>query len=76
MNCFLDLDRAGFDQIPCGSIWERYDNFALLVDFCDRNLSRERNLGYLMAAWYHVRRTELWKHLFAFDIVEEIVRGK
>ena len=76
VDCFVDFDKAGFDQIPCGSIWERYDNFALLVDFCDRNLSRERNLGYLMAAWYHVRRDELWKHLFAFDIVEEIIKDK
>ena len=74
VDCFVDLDRAGFDQIPCGSIWERYDNFPLLVDFCERRLSPERNLGYLMAAWYRVLGDQLWKHLFAFDIVEECAR--
>ena len=54
---------------------DRCPPFAERLDDC-ANLSRERNLGYLMAAWYHVRRTELWKHFFAFDIVEEIVKGK
>ena len=68
---FLKLDRLGFDQVPCGSIWEAYDNFALLVDFCERRLSKEHNLGYLMAAWYMTRPSELWKHLFAFDIMDE-----
>lgn len=68
---FVKLDRAGFDQVPCGSIWEAYDNFGPLVEFCERRLSKERLLGYMMAAWYMTRPNELWKHLCAFDIMEE-----
>lgn len=68
---FIKLDRAGFDQVPCGSIWEAYDNFAPLVRFCESRLFRERVLGFMMASWYMTRPDELWKHLFALDIMEE-----
>ena len=72
---YIKLDRHGFDQVPCGSIWSDYDNFAQLVDFCERNLSRERCLGYMMAAWFMTTPEALWKHLFAIDVMEETFCG-
>ena len=71
VRCFLTLDRAGFDQVPCGSIWEAYDNFAPLVDFCEERLSARHVLGYMMAAWYMTRKEEVWKHFLAFDVMDE-----
>ena len=48
---YMDLDKAGFDQIPCGSNFLCKTNFEGLVKFCDAHCSRERIKGYLMAPW-------------------------
>lgn len=63
-NClrlYKDLDKAGFDQVPCGSNWssgarkkkgiEVNDSFAGLVKFCRENISRDHLKGFLMASW-------------------------
>ena len=52
VQTFLDLDKAGFDQIPTGSNWSCDVNFGNLVDFCKANLSKERLLGYLQTNWH------------------------
>ncbi len=48
---YVELDKAGFDQVPCGSNWASDENFALTVDFCSKNISRDRLKGFLMAPW-------------------------
>ena len=50
-NRYIDLDRAGFDQIPAGSNFLCDTNFDGLVKFCDANCSKERIKGYMMAPW-------------------------
>ncbi len=52
IQCYLDIDAAGYDQILTGSdIWEHVENFAKTVKFGREKLSKERVLGYLMAPW-------------------------
>ena len=61
LELFLKLDKAGFDQVPCSSLWlsrEREearavndDCMANMVKFCRANLSRGRLGGFLMAPW-------------------------
>ncbi len=52
IQCYLDIDAAGYDQILTGSdIWEHVENFEKTVKFGRENLSKERVLGYLMAPW-------------------------
>ena len=59
---FHDLEKAGFDQVPCGTNWAgagaRHarktggdDIIGALVPYCRRHISRERLLGFLMAPW-------------------------
>lgn len=48
---YLDFDAAGFDQIPTGSNWSNDLNFGQTVEFCKKNLSKERLLGYLQTPW-------------------------
>ena len=48
---YIDLDKAGFDQIPAGSNFLCSTNFDGLVKFCDEHCSKERLKGYLMAPW-------------------------
>ena len=52
VQTYLDLDRAGFDQVPTGSNWSNDVNFGGTVDFCRGNLSPERLKGFLMAPWF------------------------
>ena len=53
---YVDLGKAGYDQIPCGSNWlERNDswevNFARTVAFCEKHVPEDRLKGFLMAPW-------------------------
>lgn len=64
LQLYLELDKAGFDQVPCGSNWnspgraakglQTNDSFLRLVEFCRRNIAPERLKGFLMTSW------ELW----------------
>ncbi len=48
---YVDLDRAGFDQIPTGSNWSNDVNFERTVAFCEERLSKDHLLGYMTAPW-------------------------
>jgi len=51
VQAYIDLDKAGFDQIPTGSNWSNDVNFGRTVEFCEKHLSKEHLLGYLTAPW-------------------------
>ena len=51
IEAFEKLDKAGFDQIPCGSTCECDENFGAIVPWCRERLSKERLKGFLMAPW-------------------------
>lgn len=63
VQSFIDLDKAGYDQIPTGSNWSCDENFGNLVKFCRENLSSERLLGYLQTNW-HFEHKDPEQHLF------------
>ena len=48
---FLALEKAGFDQLPCGSNWDCEENFGGLVKFCREKIDPERLKGFIMAPW-------------------------
>ena len=58
---FTDLDKAGFDQIPCGTNWTGAgargktkfgdDIIGGVVKYCRETISSEHLLGFLMAPW-------------------------
>ena len=62
LRLFADLDKAGFDQVPCPSNWlsqklkdsGRSDNADCaenVVKYCRANISPERLKGFMMASW-------------------------
>ena len=62
LRLFADLDKAGFDQVPCPSNWlssklkasGRTDNddcAAEVVKYCRANIAPERLKGFMMASW-------------------------
>ena len=62
LKLFLDLDKAGFDQVPCPSNWlspklkesgrtDNSDCAGEVVKHCRANISAERLKGFMMASW-------------------------
>jgi hypothetical protein len=54
---YVDLAKAGYDQIPCGSNWQISNdawevNFPRTVKFCSEHIPAERLKGFLMAPWF------------------------
>ena len=71
VQAFIDLDKAGFDQIPCGSNWSCEENFPKLVAFCKKNLSRERLKGFLSAPWVFTTPGSRKRLLRSFELVAD-----
>lgn len=77
---YVDLDRAGYDQIPCGSNWQPLNdsyevNFKRTVEFCSRHLSKEHLLGFLMAPWFPTDPAGEGKLMESLDLLEEAKKG-
>ena len=51
LESYLVLDKADFDQIPCGSNWACDENIAGVVRFCRKHIAPERLKGFLMTTW-------------------------
>ena len=68
LGLFVELDRAGFEQVPCGSNWMSQPRVAKkasadpvmgeLVRFCRRHVSAARLKGFMMAPWDHLDTPE------------------
>ena len=79
---FWDLEKAGFDQIPCGTNWPGHERRRLkigaddvmgkLVKTCRGVVAPERLLGFLMAPWESLKDEDGYKlNLKAIDIFKE-----
>ena len=51
IKCYLDLDKAGFDQVPTGSNYVTDVNMAGTVAFAKAKLSAEHLKGFLTTSW-------------------------
>jgi hypothetical protein len=51
VKTYEELDKAGFDQIPCGSNFVTPSNIAGTVAFARKKLSPERLKGFLATSW-------------------------
>lgn len=66
---YLDLDDAGFDQIPTASTWVDDANFAETLEFCRSRLREDRVLGYLQSTWKRMLPEFRDVHLRSIDAV-------
>lgn len=48
------FEKAGFDQLPTGSIEYFDENFELLVKYCKENISDQHLLGFMQTTWESV----------------------
>ena len=75
VQSFIDLDRAGFEQVPCGSTWASLENFGNLVTFCRAQLTPARVKGYLMAPWKRTLVKETPAQFKAIDLAAKRLKG-
>lgn len=70
VQTYLDLDAAGFDQVPTGSNWSNNVNFGRTVEFCRENISKEHLLGFLQTPWKFTAEESLDRHIGAIEQVK------
>ena len=70
VQSYLDLDKAGYEQIPCGSNWSCDANFGNLVRYCRGNLSASLLKGFLMAPWRYTVASKDEKLVAAIDLAK------
>lgn len=76
IQCYLDIDAAGYDQILTGSdIWEHVENFEKTVKFGRENLSKERVLGYLMAPWRFIESEYQELNMRSLKLIGEAIKN-
>ena len=84
---FWDLEKAGFDQIPCGTNWpgEQRRNLKIgaddvmgkLVKKCRGVIAPERLLGFLMAPWECLKDEDALKiNMSAIDIFADAIAAR
>ncbi len=67
VETYVDLAKAGFDQVPTGANWSCDVNFANTVKFCRENCPAEHLKGFMMASWQRTIPEEEAKGLAAID---------
>ena len=68
---FDELDKAGFDQIPCGSAYSWKPNFTELVRYCRRHLAGSSRLkGFMLAPWTRTWNRFHDKNAYALEAFE------
>ncbi len=70
---YVDLDTAGFEQIPTGSNWSDPTNFEGTVKFCAEYLDPAKLLGFMTAPWKPTLKECRQRHI---ETVEQVGRAK
>jgi hypothetical protein len=64
---FIDVDKAGYDQIPVVSNWETPDNIYNTINWCREHCSPERIKGYFLTPWKPTLEVARDRHMDAIS---------
>jgi hypothetical protein len=67
VRTYVDLDKAGYEQIPAVSNWETPENIYATIRFCRQNVSKERLLGYILTPWLPTLEETRDRHVDAIE---------
>lgn len=74
-EAYEKLEKARFDQVPCGSTWEHRENFGNTVRYCRKLIPPGRLKGFLMAPWYYrTQEDKREKIMTSLDVMAEAMR--
>ena len=75
VECYGEIDKAGFDQMPCGSTFVCRENFQKTAEYCRKVINPERLKGFFMAPWYYrTQEDNRAKIMESLDVVEETIK--
>jgi hypothetical protein len=72
VRTYVEVDKAGYDQIPTVSNWETPANISGTMKFCRENVSKERLKGFLLTPWRPTLEETRDRHM---DAIEHFVIG-
>ena len=76
VEAYATLEKARYDQMPCGSNYESDENFSALISYCDKAVAPERLKGFLMAPWYYRTQEDCrGKIMESLDVMAEAIKG-
>lgn len=75
VKTYLDLDAAGYEQVPTGSNWSTAENIGATVKFCREHLNAERLRGFLQTPWRPTLPVYRDHHLQAIDVVGAAIQA-
>ncbi len=75
VRTYVELDKAGYDQIPTVSNWRTPENIYGTINFCRQHLSKERLLGYILTPWAPALEAERAKHVDAIEHFAKAIKG-
>lgn len=75
-KAFMDLQKGGYEQMPCGTNWNNDGNMEAIVDYSIRRLDPAKMKGFLLTPWKCTWNEEkaLKKHESFFRLVDGIIK--
>jgi len=70
IKAYIELEKAGFRQIPTGSNHSYFENFIKTVEFCRKNISDKNLIGFLQTVWRPTVKEWLENHIKAMEAVK------
>jgi hypothetical protein len=67
VRTYVDVDKAGYDQIPTVSNWETPANISGTMKFCWEHCSHERLKGFLLTPWRPTLEETRERHMDAIE---------
>ena len=67
VRTYIEVDQAGYDQIPTVSNWETPANISGTIKFCNQHVSKERLKGYLLTPWRPTLQEVRERHMDAIE---------
>ena len=78
VETYETLEKARYDQMPCGSTYSCRENFGKTIDHCRSVVKGDRLKGFFMAPWYYrTQEDKRGKIMESLDVMEaEIKRAR
>ena len=75
VETYRTLEKARFDQVPCGSTYSCRENFGKTIAHCRDLIKDDRLKGFLMAPWYYRTQEDCRaKIMESLDVMAEAIR--
>src|SRR5688572_14652100 len=67
VRTFVEVDKAGYDQLPTVSNWETPENIYGTIRFCREHLSKDHLKGFLLTPWRPTMEETRDRHMDAIE---------